>query len=253
MPEHGFYRDRIYGAYASARELPLAPSSLAGLNPHLPYLRRLIQQHFPKDRQSVILDVGCGHGALLYALREAGYVHARGVNGSAEQAQAAKRLGIAGVEREKAMPALASIVDASLDVVVAFDVIEHFTKDELVSLIDEVRRVLHPAGYWILHVSDGESPFFARIRYGDFTHEQAFTRISLDQLLRAIGLRSVACFEDRPVPHGVLSVIREELWSLIRWGLLGYIAVETGIWDRRAVFSQNLLAVASLKGGYRWS
>jgi hypothetical protein len=54
----------------------------------------------------------------------------------------------------------------------------------------------------------------------------------------------VDCFEDTPVVHGVKSAIRALLWRLIRWFWLAYIAIETGGTDRRAIFTQNFLAVA---------
>jgi hypothetical protein len=133
--------------------------------------------------------------------------------------------------------------DASLDVVVAFDLIEYFAKDELIGLIDAVRRVLKPCACWIIHVPNAEAPFGSRMRYGDFTHELAFTRQSLTQVLLSSGFTEVSCFEDRPVPHGLKSLVRAGLWAVIRAGLLFYIAVETGAFDRNAVFSQNLLAV----------
>jgi SAM-dependent methyltransferase len=68
----------------------------------------------------------------------------------------------------------------SLDAVIAFDVLEHFGRDELIPLVDAVHRVLRPGGRWIIHVPNGESPFFGSIRYGDLTHELAFTRQSED-------------------------------------------------------------------------
>ena len=246
--EHGIYRNRIYGSYVSGRTEMLAPDSIAGLTPRLPYLRQLVRRHMPENREAAILDIGCGHGAMLYALQQAGYRNARGVDGSAEQAQAAARLGIAGVQQGDLMQTLRETPDAGLDVVIAFDVIEHFTKAELIPLVDEVWRVLKPGGRWVIHAPNGESPFFATVRYGDFTHELAFTRTSLDQLLRASGFARVECFEDRPVPHGLKSFVRLMLWRVMRAVLVLYLAVETGALDRRAVFSQNLLAVA-WKGG----
>lgn len=56
MPEPGSYRDPMHGAHGRAREMPLAPSSLSGLNSRLPYLRRLMPQHFSNARESNILD-----------------------------------------------------------------------------------------------------------------------------------------------------------------------------------------------------
>jgi SAM-dependent methyltransferase len=177
-------------------------------------------------------------------MHEAGYNRATGVDWADEQVRAARDLGIAGVELGDVMSALAATPKGSVDVLVTFDLIEHFTKGELVALIDEAYRVLCPTGRWIIHVPNAEAPFGARMRYWDFTHELAFTRTSLAQLLKASGFATVQCYEDEPVPHGLRSVARFLLWKLIRLGLLFYIAVETGAFDRGAVFSQNLLAVA---------
>ncbi|HZC68995.1 MAG TPA: methyltransferase domain-containing protein [Nitrospirales bacterium] len=238
------YRQRIYGQYVTARDKPLAPLSLEGLRPRLPFFRQVIRRHFPSDRNAAILDLGCAHGAFLYPMHEAGYKGAKGVDAAIEQVAAARRLGIAGVEQGDVMSTLAVTPATSLDVVVSFDLIEHFTKAELIHLIDGVYRVLRPGGRWIIHTPNAEAPFGARMRYWDFTHELAFTRTSLSQVLRASGFASVHCYEDQPVPHGLKSAFRFLLWRLIRTGVLLYLAAETGALDHSAVFSQNLLAVA---------
>ena len=237
------YRQRIYASYATARDMPLAPENLDGISPRLPYLRQLARRYFPEDRDVVILELGCGHGALLHVLQQQGYHNVRGVDGSPDQVAAALRLGIAGVEQSDVMAALAGTPTTSQDVVVAFDLIEHFSKDELIPLVDEVCRVLKPGGRWIIHAPNAEGPFGSRMRHWDFTHELAFTRTSLDQLLRASGFARVECIEDRPVPHGLKSFMRLVLWRVMRAALVFYLAVETGALDRRAVLSQNLLAV----------
>ena len=238
------YRTRIYTHYVQAREQALAPETLAGLGPRSHALRKLIQLHFPADRSAAVLDLGCGHGALLHFAREAGYTNLRGVDGSPEQVAAARRLGIEGVEEGDLRDALAAQPDVSLDVVIAFDVIEHFTRDELLPFVDEVRRVLKPGGRWIIHVPNGESPFGGRMRYWDLTHELAFTRTSLAQLLLASGFAEVRCFEDQPVVHGTKSAARWLLWKGFRGLLRLYIAAETGDAGGGHIFSQNLLAVA---------
>ena len=79
------YRDRIYPNYIKARNLPLAPDSLEGLLPCSSYLRNLFRKHFPADRSVEVLDLGCGHGALIHFARRAGYTNTRGVDGSPEQ------------------------------------------------------------------------------------------------------------------------------------------------------------------------
>lgn len=238
------YRTRIYQSYVTARGQHLAPTSLAGLKPRMPYFKRIIRRHFPEDHEAEILEIGCGHGALLYALHREGYSRACGVDGSHEQVSAAMNLGIEGVRQGELMEVLLSTPDCSQDVVVAFDVIEHFTKIELIELVDEVHRVLKPRGRWIIHTPNAGGPFGSRMRHWDFTHELAFTNVSITQLLMASGFPDVACIEDRPVPHGLKSIIRAVIWQAIRFFWLFYIAVETGEIDRGAIFTQNLLVVA---------
>jgi SAM-dependent methyltransferase len=216
---------------------------MVGLDRRRPYLEQLIRRHFPPDRGAKVIDFGCGHGALVQAARHAGYVNIVGVDHSAGQVAAARRHGIDGIREGDARATARELPDSSHDVVVAFDLIEHFTKQEVLGFADEVLRILKPAGRWIVHVPNGEALFGGRVRYGDFTHEGAYTRQSLGQLSSAVGFSSIRCFEDTPVAHGVRSAARWVLWKGIRAILRFYLAVETGTGGSRLILSQNLLAV----------
>lgn len=238
------YRARIYGRYVEAREGAPLVRDAASLAPRDAYLARMIGRHFPPERAATVLDLGCGHGAILAAAARAGYRNLAGVDGSAAQVAMARRLGIDGVRQGDLMAALEALPAGSQDVIIAFDVLEHFTKDETLAFVDGVLQALRAGGRWIIHAPNGESPFFGRIRYGDFTHEQAFTRNSLAQLLLASGFARVECHEDAPAPHGLRSAIRWGLWKLIRFGLRVWLAAETGDTGRGAILSQNLLAIA---------
>ena len=110
-----------------------------------------------------------------------------------EQVAEASRLGFEGIREGDLLETLRNLPDHFQDIVIAFDVIEYFTKDELLSFVDEVFRVLKPGGRWLIHAPNGESPFVGTIRYGDMTHEQAFTRGSLSQLLFSSGFLRVEC------------------------------------------------------------
>jgi SAM-dependent methyltransferase len=236
------YRERIYRHYVEAATQSLAPVTLEGLAPRRPYLERLVARHFPADRNAAVLDLGCGHGALLHVAREAGYANLLGIDNSVAQVAAAKRLGIAGVHQGDLFEAIRTLPDASRDAIVAFDVIEHFTKDELIDVTDHVLRVLKPGGRWIIHVPNGASPFGGASRYDDLTHELAFTCESLTQLALASGFRSISFAEDEPVAHGLKSAVRLVLWKAIRAMLRFYLVVETGA--AQPVLTQNMLAVA---------
>ena len=237
------YRERIYQHYIRSFNGSLSLTSLDDLRSRAPYLNQLISRHFPPDRRAKILELGCGHGALIYSARNAGYQNITGVDRSPQQVDEAQKLGIEGVMEGELLETLRSLPDASQDVIVAFDVIEHFQKDEILELTDDVLRVLKKGGRWIIHCPNGESPFCGRIRYGDFSHECCFTRTSITQLLTSSGFSDVRCFEDAPVPHGVKSGIRLVCWKLIRGVLRGYLAVETGAGEASCIFSQNFLTI----------
>jgi 2-polyprenyl-3-methyl-5-hydroxy-6-metoxy-1,4-benzoquinol methylase len=242
--ERDEYRSRVYGTYLTAGSGYLAPSSIQGLRPRAAQQNGLIRAYFPPDRGSKIIDLGCGHGALIHFAQEAGYHNIAGIDHSLQQVETARRLGINGIRHGELVEAVSSMESNSLDAIVTFDVIGHFRKDELTSFVDQVLRVLHSNGRWIIHAPNGESPFGARMRYSDFTHELAFTRGSISQLLLSSGFARVDCYEDGPVAHGPASAARFLLWKAIRVGLRFLLAVETGDLGHNAIFSQNLFAVA---------
>lgn len=237
------FRERIYRHYVAASTVPLAPDTLDGLASRRPFLADFVARHFPPDRTARILEIGCGHGALLHVAAAAGYTNMSGVDGSPSQVAAAERLGIVGVRQGEGLAALKGEADASHDAVVAFDVLEHLDRDELMAMADETFRVLKPGGRWIVHVPNGMSPFAGAMRWGDLTHELAFTPESLTQLAYAVGFSSLACFEDVPVAHGLKSTVRRFAWLALRQALRACYAIETGS-ARGAVFTQNLQAVA---------
>jgi len=138
------------------------------------------------------MELGCGHGALIHFAQQEGYHNIKGMDGSPEQVAAAEALAIQGVEQGDVMEALAWEPHASFDSIVSFDLIEHLDCNEILALVDEVYRVLKPEGRWIIHTPNAGSPFGMRMRYRDFTHEMAFTRTSMTQLLLSSGFSRVS-------------------------------------------------------------
>ena len=238
----------MYERYLSSGGFGAIPQSEQDLAPRLMIMRNLIRRFFPEDRSATIMDLGCGNGVLLLAARQQGYVQLSGVDGSAEQVAIAHRVGINEVREGDIFAELAHTASAAKDVIITYDVIEHLTKPVLLHLMAEIRRVLRAGGRWIIHAPNAESPFFGRIRYGDFTHELAFTRQSLSAVLHAGGFVDVICVEDAPIPHGVTSVVRFVLWKLLRLGMRFFIAVETGDMSD-GIYSQNLLVIARKPAG----
>jgi SAM-dependent methyltransferase len=238
------FRARLLSRYVSTHATVSEAAARDGLEKRRAYLSHMIRDHFPADKAASILDLGCGHGAILWAAQNAGYTNVAGVDASPEQVAAAKTLGINGVRQGDLIKALAETPDASQDVVILFDLYHYFDRDTQMHLADDVRRVLKPGGRWILHVPNGEALFGARMRYWDHLAADCFTRMSIAQLLLACGFTRVDSFEDKPIPHGLKSTVRAILWRCVRGALRLALAAETGETGRDAIFSQCLLAVA---------
>lgn len=241
MSEGNAFRRRLYERYASthaARDGDAAARD-AGRRP---YLDRLLRRAFPADTAARIVDLGCGDGALMRALAAHGYRDVRGVDTSPEQAATAIALGSQAVCGDL-FETLRGLPNDSHDVIVAFDVLEHFNRDEALALGDEVLRVLRRGGRFIVHVPNGSALLGAPTFFSDLTHEICFTPHSMRQFMAVIGFAEVQIEEDSPSVHGLKSGVRWILWQVLRQGARLAQAVETGVWSG-GVFSQNLLAIA---------
>ena len=237
------YRNKIYKYYSSNSGRSLAPQTVDGFSPRKPFFDKLINEHFPKSKDINILEIGCGYGAFGYFIQEAGYKNYIGIDGSEEQVEEAKRLGI-NIKLENLVEYLKNAKDNSLDLLIAIDVIEHFTKEELSDLVDEFYRVLKKDGTIITHQPNAESPFGNSIRYGDFTHELAFTRSSISQLFLSSGFSGIKSYEDKPIAHGLKSKIRRLLWDILVRPLYKILLiVESGGVDKDIVLSKNFLTI----------
>jgi len=232
----GDFRARLLARYMSTHSS--VSGARDGLERRRPYLERLVGNHFPAPREAAILDLGCGHGAIVWAARNLGYTNVTGIDASPEQVTAARDLGIPGVRQGDLRGTLAKAPAQSLDAIVLYDLFHYFEKDEQMAIADAVHRALKPGGRFILHVPNAEAIFAARMRYWDMLANDAFTRASIAQLLLACDYASVACFEDRPVPHGLKSGIRAALWPGVRGLMRIILAIETGESGRDAIFSQ---------------
>jgi SAM-dependent methyltransferase len=243
-PAREGYRERLYQHYlVNCRGVDLQVARLA-LQSSAPYLKRMIRKYVPQEPNTRILDLGCGFGALLYWLRQAGYTSLEGMDRSAEQVEGAHSLGLDFVRHGDITEHLATRPSSTCDMVFAFDVLEHFSKEEAMQFVDEVFRVLRPGGRFILHLPNGEGSFAGSVACGDFTHELLLNRRSVAQLLRCVGFTSINSYEDTPVVHGPASAARYLIWKMYRTVRAIAYAAETGeLWDG-PILTQNFLTVA---------
>jgi SAM-dependent methyltransferase len=236
------WKDRLYSIYVSSGQMiDLHLEVDQQFASRRPYIKKVIRECFPIDKSIRILDLGCGSGAFLYFLQSEGYQNIQGVDVSVEQVALAARFGIS-VEQDEISGYLAKLKDEILDVVLLMDILEHFSRQELLDLLDDVYRVLRPGGKCIAHVPNASGLYGMQVRYGDLTHELAFTPKSAQQAFATVGFYDIQCFEDQPVVHGFVSGFRSFIWKVGTIPSRLLMSAETG--GRSFILSQNMLVTA---------
>jgi len=220
------YRKELFDRYVTTHTERLYDHE-RGVSVLNPYFKSYFARFLPEDKNTPILDVGCGSGEFLLFLQSLGYTNTFGIDLSPEQVELAKKRGLKNVQVAEAVDFLSKHKE-KFTLITAHDVIEHFPKEQVLPFLDAIYNALVRGGTVILSLPNMASPFGARITYGDFTHEVAFTPTSISQVLRAAGFEVVGVFPKEPVVHGVKSFVRWALWKIIKQFIRFYLLVETG-------------------------
>lgn len=238
------YKDRFYGAYYTSHIVPRKGEfTLERFRAYARVFDRVWWSILPADKSARILDAGCGSGSLVWWMQQRGYEQAGGIDVSAEQVAIANALGVRNVVEGDLVPFLAG-KQAWYDRVILRDVVEHFTRDAIVDMLDGCRRALRPGGALVIQVPNASTPLWGRIRHGDFTHEMAFTEGSLRQLLGVTGFGQVRFLPAGPVAQGIRDLPRHLLWRCVEafYKMLAY--AETG--RRNVIVTEGIIAMATV-------
>jgi ubiquinone/menaquinone biosynthesis C-methylase UbiE len=101
------------------------------------------------SKTDAVLDIGCGEGSMLRYLKQQGYSNLHGLEISD---YAVRRLRDEGIEMHRGVLPSIPLPDASFDVVIASQVLEHIIRRR--RFLAEIRRVLKPGGRAFIFVPD---------------------------------------------------------------------------------------------------
>lgn len=101
------------------------------------------------------LDIGCGRGEWISLLNENGF-NARGIDINESMVKVASQKGLNAAVSD-ALGELKSLDENSLDIITAFQVVEHIKFDDVLELIKEAKRILAPCGILILETPNPEN------------------------------------------------------------------------------------------------
>jgi 2-polyprenyl-3-methyl-5-hydroxy-6-metoxy-1,4-benzoquinol methylase len=192
------------------------------------------------SKDANILDLGCGPGYIMQSLRSEGFKNITGIDISSEQIVKAKQKGL-NVKVGNVFDYL--ILESNkYDIIIAFDFIEHFDKDELIKLIALINQTLKNGGILVIHTPNGQGMFPQKIIYGDLTHLTIVTPNSLIQLLKLEGFDEIKIIESGPVAVNIIGFLRLIIWKTIKILYNIIRLAETG--GRDKILTQDLFCVA---------
>jgi 2-polyprenyl-3-methyl-5-hydroxy-6-metoxy-1,4-benzoquinol methylase len=241
------YRDRCYRGYVSTHWQFSHTLSKENFQFIQKVYRKRYGSFLPKNKTARILDLACGLGYFLYYLQQEGYTNFGGIDVSKEQLDITRSLGITQVQ-EIDLHSYLPQHQAEFDLIVANDIIEHFTKDEIIRFLDLLYRALKPGGRVILSTANMASLYGARTMFSDFTHETGFTPESLAQILRVCQYTAVKVYAENPIIHDFRSLLRAGLWGILAKLQQLYFYIERGtgrqLWKEQYIFTPRIFAVA---------
>ena len=150
-------------------------------NAHL-FFKENIEKYLPKISSASFIDLGCGLGHTLYSLKKLGYVDTLGIDINSDCINFCKQKDF-NVKKTSILDFLKNSTK-KFDVILAFDVIEHFHKDEATKIVELIKTRLKKNGLMLLLLPNANNLSNFRLRYMDITHEVFYTPESITQLIR---------------------------------------------------------------------
>lgn len=207
---------------------------------YIPYAKYIQKRANIYDKDLKILDLGCGLAGFSKFFHDQGFQNVFGVDTSSENIQIAKNHGINYIILNDVFTFFKEN-STKYDFILALDLIEHFTTDEVILFLKECNKLLNKNGKLVIHTPNAEGIFGSKIRYSDITHEAAFTNNSLSQLGTFTGFTQINVFEDKPQIFSVFSFFRRVIWEALTIPFRLLFASESGHFN--IILSQNLLAI----------
>jgi len=160
----------------------------------------ILTPYLPEERDVNIVEIGCGSGNLLRYLEKAGYRNVVGIDSSIEQVHYCQEQGILKVHKADGIDYI-SDKNNMYNVILGFDILEHFTKQKAFEFLNASYNALIPGGRIVLRVPNMSNIFGSRSRFMDITHEAGYTENSLQQILAITQFINIRIIPGKPIYH----------------------------------------------------
>jgi len=180
-----------------------------------------LKPYLPEMSVEPVLDIGCGFGFALEALKQHGFSNISGVDVDASQVAACQKRGLGVMKINSVVEFLENKLE-KYAVIIMMDVLEHIPVEDQIQTMTAVHNALKLGGRVILQVPNASSIVASRRRYGDYTHFCSFTEHSLRYVLKNAGFDAITIPGPKPLKRGSMRLWHQEnrrdlrMW-IIRW------------------------------------
>lgn len=196
---------------------------------------------FVLNQKTRVLEIGFGNGTFAGWIRK--YTpHYVGIEANRILVQRAIENGIEAYEPTTELDTVAH--GRTFDLIVAFDVIEHLSLEDIISMMQSWEKNLSSNGRILIRIPSGDSPFSGRLMYGDITHKTLLGTTALKQLAPKANLELMATYPPslpilglgprRAFDRAMVAIARKIATSLINATFHG---------NRHGVVTSNLIAI----------
>lgn len=177
---------QIYDKYISTHFGKTFPNIQCSYKKRYYLWKSYLAQFLPISKDSIILEVGSAMGHNLYSLKRLGYNNVVGIDISKECADFCMSAGFNStlIKNEEEFY---NINQNQFDVVILYDVLEHYFPIDGISLLVNIKKVLKYNGVLIISLPNANHPFSMNLLYADITHKFIYNESSLLQLLKNSG------------------------------------------------------------------
>lgn len=175
-----------YLALDPGKYLPDPQSALSGGH----RLARSMSRFLPASKEAAIVELGCGNGSFLGALKADGFRRTSGCDLCEPLVDYANHNGFSEVQHLGALEFLDTLTEP-VDRIFMFDVIEHLELDVAMAVMRKVLEKLTPGGMFIGSTPNGDCPFGFYYSVADLTHRTIFTPRTFEFVAREVGFSTV--------------------------------------------------------------
>ncbi|HET9428657.1 MAG TPA: class I SAM-dependent methyltransferase [Allosphingosinicella sp.] len=182
-----------------------------------------------------LLEIGFGNGSFMDWARHSGH-NIVGIELIPDLVELARGRGHEAYLNHEGLPGC-----DRFDAIIAIDVLEHLDLSQFRDFFKVADQVLKKGGVIIGRFPNGDSPFFGRYQYGDYTHDKPLSWRALHQIGISDGFEVKRAVNPRPLP----TAIRSRLKQRLAYGLRNLIETVLGFtyFGYRTPMDPNIIVI----------